>query len=1038
MRSLKKTFAVLISFILLFAIPIATLGGDISAQTDEKVTVVNNQFLIGIQDHSGKVKSAQVIDWLALDGDGTITFEREQALPDPPKIQGMSGFTVPAVEDGKMVWKNLNVKGPANLVSTGTLSKKSVEEVFEKIPVEITYRYWLDGKEYKDPNEIAGKSGHFRLEMTARNTSKKKTEVTYKDSTTGEMKTEKVETYLPVIISPTSWDFDNRIFYNMKVDPNGVIVYAPTTYKLGWSLTVFPPATKEEETIWLEADVKNFALPPLTLAVLFVIPEGQLKSQTSTPAQFLDGLTQLYNGVIQLGGGLGQAVAGLGATNVPDTLIYGINLMAGGLNRMVAPDGLPKARSAITGQMIPGVIQAVNGIGSPETPDTLIYGMTQIEGGLNRISAGIGDPETGDTLLFAANAIEGGLNKMKEGIGSLDTSGTLLNGISLIAGGLEQMKAGIGSESKDGTLLYGTAAIQGGLELMKAGIGSEHTPDTLLFGTNAIQGGLEQMKAGIGSEGTPDTLLYGAAQVLGGLNLMKQGIGSPSTPDTLLFAITAMTGGLQQISEAIGTETTPNTLLFGIKSVSDAVDHGPPPPGIKGGFEQSLTALNLLKFLIQQIELTTRPGGPLNNYVTTVRDAMGPGGEAYDYVNTNIDEPHKTWLLNRMYNYANSYYNQLNSAYGAILSINATANIILPQLDGSIEDVQEAIAGIGDPSTPNTLLWAIDQIRLGLLQIKAGIGSASTPDTLLYAAAAITGGLTQMSAGIGSESTPDTLLYGVSAIKGGLNLMKAGIGSPTTPDTLLFGTAAIKGGLNQMKAGIGSPTTDGTLLYGTSAITGGMLQIAAGIGDVTADGTLLYGINAMRGGLAEIKAGIGSPTTQDTLLYGTSAITSGLNQLKAGMSTGSMANPGLKEGLMQLADGLGTAIAGVGSPSTDGTLLYGATQIEGGLEQLKAGLIRAVEEGTNVMQEGLKENIEMLDMTLAQVKAIAERGDAFNSIMGKVTTPGAESTLRLLLQTEPVQQPLSKRGPIVGLILAVVLGLVAIALGFTLFKKYAT
>ncbi len=958
MRRLKKTFAVLISFILLFAIPIATLGGDTAAQTDGDVSVVNNQFLVAIQDHSGKVKSAQVIDWLALDGDGTITFEREQALPDPPKIQGMSGFTVPAVEDGKMVWKNLNVKGPTNLISTGNLSKRSVEEVFEKIPVEITYRYWLDGKEYKDPNEIAGKSGRFRLEMTAKNTSKKKTKVTYKDSITGEVKTEEVETYLPVIISPTSWDFDNSIFYNMKVDPNGVIVYAPTTYKLGWSLTVFPPATKEEETIWLEADVKNFALPPLTLAVLFVIPEGQEKSQTSTVSRFLDGLTQLYNGVIQLGGGLGQAVAGLGAANVPDTLIYGINLMAGGLSKMVAPDGFPRARSAIIGDMIPGVIKAASGIGSPETPDTLLYGISQISGGLNKISGGIGDPATGDTLLFAANAIEGGLNQMKGGIGSLDTSGTLLNGIGLIAGGLNQMKAGIGSEE------------------------------------------------------TKDTLLYGAAAVLDGLNLMKEGIGSPTTEDTLLYAITAMTDGLQKISRGIGSETTADTLLYGVKSVADAVGYGPPEPGIKGGFEQLHNLLKLLREpAITDIEKTTQEGGPVYDNIKSVMDAMKPGGEMYDYVKTHVAGYPKTWLLNKMYDYDDNYHDKLNAAYDGVGSINTTTNGILQGLDESIKDVNKAIAGIGDPKTKDTLLWAIDQIMLGLLDIKRGIGSSTTGGTLLYASAAITRGL---------------------------NKMKAGIGSPTTDDTLLYGVSAIKGGLNQMKAGIGSPTTDGTLLYGTSAITGGLLQMAAGIGDVGTDGTLLFGINAMRGGLAEIKAGIGSPTTDGTLLYGTTAITDGLNQLKAGMSTGSMANPGLKEGLMQLADGLGTAIAGVGSPSTDGTLLYGATQIEGGLEQLKAGLTRAVEEGTNVMQEGLKENIEELDLTLTQVKAIADRGDAFNSIMGKVETPGADSTLRVLLQTEPVQEPVFKRGPIVGLILAVVIGLAAVALGFTVFKKYAS
>ena len=953
MRNHKKSTALLIVVVLLLILPLASIKGDTGVTTDAKVVVNDYQLVTVDQEPSGKTDAVKVVDWVALDGKGTVTVDRPTGFKNDPKIQPLNGFTTPEVSNNHIIYKDVSVDGARNLITLNTPNQQSADNALQKLPIEVKYSYWLDGRKINNLKDIGGKSGHFRMELFMKNTSKTKKLVTYKDSVTGKEVSEVAETYLPLVIQPTNWFFDNTKFHNMKTDPTGLIFYLPTVYQPGWVVPLFPPATEDNFTIWMEADVTNFSMDPLSLAIAFVYPHT---NQTDPLPQFSAGLTELYGGVGQLGAGLAQAVAGLGSTSTDQTLLFGINAIFGGLQQMADPAvGLPAAEAALSGQLIPGVEQLNAAFGSATTSDSLLFGVNAINDGMAQMQAGIGSPTTPDTLLFGSTAITGGLNTIVQGIGS------------------------------------------------------PTTPNTLMFASSALTGGLDQVQAGIGSATTPDTLLYAADQVGGGLSQMKAGIGSASTPNTLLFGSTAITGGLQQIYAGIGSTAVPaNTLLYGLQTVMNGLNTGPPSPGIKGGLEASAASLPTLITLLQSMQSATNPAvsGGMYDYVNRVKTGMSAlGGGIYDYVNASATIPagDKT----NLFNYMTTYVGYLNNALGGISSMNFTLNILIPQVQQSLVDVNTAIAGIGDPNVPgNTLLYGLAQIVSNLQLIQTKIGTPTTPDTLLYGSTKVTAGLTQMSSAIGSPTTPNTLLFGTTAISMGLEQIKDAIGSATTPDTLLFGTHALTGGLAEILKGIGTPTTPDTLLYGSDQVTAGLTQMSAGIGSVT---------------------------TPNTLLFATNAVFSGLMTVQAGVSTGSTANPGLLEGLVKLDQGTAQAVEGLGSASNPNSLIGGASQINSGLAELQAGLVKAVNEGTNVMAAGLVENIKQLDLTQGQLKLIEKMGNDFDSFMGRV--PGANNDFRVLMQTKPVQTNQATNMWIWLLIIGVVAAIGVVLIGSFLFRR---
>lgn len=876
MKRVKRFSLVLLAAALVIVVTaVIPAGAEVPKASSGQEKAISNEFVFLETDPVGNVEKAQVFDWLALKEKGSYEVRLKKTLEGSTKWQGVKGSVTPKDDGNYIVWK-VDTEGAENLIAASSLDKEMVEKVSTRIPVDIRYEYWFDGQKIADPSEITGKSGRFKLQLTMRNTSKEKRKVKYVDPKTGMEKEEEVEVYLPLVIQPYDWDFDNKIFYNLETDPTGVIIYLPDFYRLGWSIPLFPPATEESHTIWVSADVKNFRMPTLTLLVAFILPHT---NQTDPIPTFKSGLESIYGGVKKLDEGLRQMRDGVGDPATENTLLNGITKIHEGLSKMAAANAIPAMKSGLDDKLIPGIRQMYAGIGSETT-----------EG----------------TLLFAANAAAAGLMKMAGGIGDQTTDKTLLYAMAAIKKGLEQMKSGIGSATTSGTLLFASNAVSGGLNQMLAG--------------------LQQMLAGIGTPTTPNTLLNGLAQIKIGLEQISFGLGNTSNPSTIIGGLYSIGTNLGDIANNINTMTT-NLSVSIIPAIS----------GVSAQLKQ------------------------------------GNGSTLYDYVNTNIGEPHKTYILNNFQSFTNTY---LDPAVGGLNSINGGLGLIYN--------------GLTNPNPTDGIIAALNYINGQLQLIKGSLDTQLVP------------GLTQIMAGLDNSD-------------------------PAHP--------GIKQGLQQMVAGIGSSSTYGTLLYAITAITGGLQSIANGIGAGNVDGTLLYAVEAVTAGLEQMKAGIGSAAADGTLLYALAAMQGGLHKIKQGLSSGDPKNPAVLEGLVQIAGGLGDVIKGLGSPGTEGTLLYGTYKIKEGLGKIGEGLVKVTDEGTSALMKGLEYFLGNINLSQAKVKAIEERAQEFNHFLGD--PEGASGTVRFIYQTKPTYGYKEGGSWVTGLVLAIVIGLALIVGGFLLARKMA-
>ncbi len=967
-----KALGAVISAVLLMMCLFSFFPAASAEHVEEGIEIMSSEAVTLDTDFRGEIQKGRIITFFGLTGSGETEVAKANGLGGEGRWQGVHAFTTPRLEEDALVWRNLRVDGLRNVMSLMEFGGEVAEEVRLRVPLRLEYRYFLDGERVEDPNQITGRDGHFRLELTMTNTSAEKRMVQYQDPETGETVEKQVEVYLPLVILPYDWYFDNDVYYNLQADPTGVVVPLPDHWQVGWSIPLFPPATSDTHTIWVEADVRDFRLPPLVLSANFIFPQT---NQRDPLAEFVTGLKQLYDGVKQLHVGLLEGEQGLGGPEQEGTLLYGTNAILDGLKRMAsASSGLPYAKANLDSRIIPGINQITDGMGSPDSPGTVLYGISESTKGLMQILAGIGGCDVADTLLYAMTAFGDGLRRIQAGIGSESTPETLLFAVESSESGLEKMRAGIGDDALPNTMLYAMDQIGSGLDRIKSGIGSPSTGNTLLYAMSAMQKGLRDALAGIGSDSTPDTMLYGMAAIAEGLNRILAGIGSESTPDTLLYGIDRIDKGLSS--------------------------GNPREPGVLEGVQQIRDGLN-------EIWVNTATTGPIYSGLELIR-VLAP------WVGFIVDQLEQ----------------------GIILSEDPDNPSIHYGCGMMMDGADRIIAGIGSHTTPDTLLYGAAQIKGGLREMKTGIGSASTPDTLLYGVAQVRGGLDMLKDGIGSASTPDTLLYAVDQVQRGLNSILSGIGSPVSEDTLLYAIAQVEMGLELMKAGIGSADSSDTLLFAMSAMKSGLNQIKSGIGSSDTADTLLYAVAQVQNGLEVMKSGIGDAGIPDTLLYAMAQVQGGLQQIKNGLSSGDMEAPAIKEGLILISAGLGDAVSGLGSVSTPDTLLYGADQVNNGVQQVKEGLSRATSEGTGVMYKGLVDSLGDLYLTQAELEAIRIRGEEFDHILGRVEN-AKENKLTFIYQTPATYN--YKKGSnlnlMVGAALCAVIAIALLALSMILKRR---
>ena len=163
----------------------------LAATQDAKNAVSKEETVYVNATAEGDVKDITVSDWLKNSGaaDGEVSDVSD--LEGIKNVKGDETFT----QDGENVtWNTDN----SDIYYQGTSNKE--------LPVDMKIKYYLDDKEIT-PEELAGKSGHLRMEVSYTNKSKKSVKVDNKN----------VEVYSPfVMVTGMMLSSDN--FTNVTVD----------------------------------------------------------------------------------------------------------------------------------------------------------------------------------------------------------------------------------------------------------------------------------------------------------------------------------------------------------------------------------------------------------------------------------------------------------------------------------------------------------------------------------------------------------------------------------------------------------------------------------------------------------------------------------------------------------------------------------------------------------------------------------------------------------------------------------------------------
>jgi len=373
----------------------------------------------------------------------------------------------------------------------------------------------------------------------------------------------------------------------------------------------------------------------------------------------------------------------------------------------------------------------------------------------------------------------------------------------------------------------------------------------------------------------------------------------------------------------------------------------------------------------------------------------------------------------------------------------------LGQLSSGTDELAEGFGDLADGAAlvdANTLLLAAgaDELSLGAAQVLGGIQLLSESLQGSEGLPAALAGLAQLKVGIGAIGSANTLLDGLDQVSDGLVAVQDGVGTPSTPDTLRNGVARIGGGLSNPLCDPTDPANpanpcgvtqlNGSITSLSSAMLADLQVVIADLSviDVSllslADQGALSGAiatlvtNATRAGtiaatsggittvvsqlqlgLADVDAGlvlvsdaIGDPATADTLRNGVFRITAGVSNPLCDLANPTdPTNPcGLLEGLTALELGLTAAAtevaAGLGSTTTEGTLLWGADQVSTGSGELASGADQLQSEGTAALAAGAQEASDGADLVAGGAAEAAAGGDELSDGLGLLADGGQE------------------------------------------------
>jgi putative membrane protein len=455
------------------------------------------------------------------------------------------------------------------------------------------------------------------------------------------------------------------------------------------------------------------------------------------------------------------------------------------------------------------------------------------------------------------------------------------------------------------------------------------------FDNSTIAGTVEAYRSGAQTGAT----IAGAGQQIGD-NLLKLQEGAGQ----LLAGLGQLSAGADQLSDGLVNTAAPGSaaLADGANQVSDGLSQlNSNVPALADGVEQLDDGAQQLNDGAQQL---ADGSSDLSDGLTKLQAGIDTLSKGVAALPTTIKQ--------------NPGYQQLQ---GALASVKAGIGAADKQ-DTLLYAVDRVTKGLSRPGTgptdPGGILESVGALR-SLLVCPADLTALTSPCSNVGALAGPTApvSVNQITAGIiggiGSASKPDTLLFAMNRIKLGLSNPNCSLANPTdkaNPCGINEVQTLVSGGIDQLVKGISDELLKG---IGTTPVnpstcspttlTCASAQLAAGGAQLNAGATQLAdGTDQLADGTQELNSRV--PT-----------LASGVSQLDDGASQ-------VADGADQLADGLGDAADGSGQLADGlGQAEPGAGQIQDGAGQLKEqGADELVKSGSEA-QIGFAADVALLE-----------------------------------------------------------------------------
>jgi putative membrane protein len=829
---------------LLIAAPAAPLA--VAQSTTDQI--VHRQSVLTEVDATGTTGVSRVFTQVAVPEGRTLTLPGQSTSG----LRSLSGGA-PTVDAGTFVFGG----GMARMVANNTAD----------LPVSIEIQYAIDGRPVS-PDRVAGHDGQVAVTYIVRNLTAVPTELTLVAGD-GSTSTQTVDVSVPMV---GSLSLTLPSAYRDVVAPGAVVVGdGRGGTVVNWSLLLFSPLGSETQEVTWTAQARDAVIPAASMQVVPVTPNsfGSLGATEQAYAGAVEATTALTDGARQidsnlqrLADGAGELLAGLlQLRDGAQELAVGLNTASNGAGDLSS--GLVRARTGAD-QLDTGLGDLADGAGR------LADGASAARTGAGQLDTGLGELATGaKTIADALAAADAGGRDLSTGLGMLSAgSGDLADGLGDLADGAALVDANtVLLAAGAGSLSTGAAQVLAGIQLLSNDLqGPEGLPFALA--------GIDLLQAGIGAIGTENTLLDGLFLLDGGLVSVQNGIGSPAAAGTLRNGVALIGGGLNNPS-------------------CDPFD--PPNPANPCGVTQFNGAIGTLSGQVVtdlQAVLTDLSGidtSPLSDTdEQIVLDALAT-------LTTNATRA-----------------GTIQAFSGGITAVVGALQTGLAQVDGGLV----AMAGaIGDPATADTLRNGVFRITAGVsnpLCDPTNPSDPANPCGLLEGLNILEYGLetaaAELAAGLGDTSTPGTLLWGADQVATGSSALADG-----ATQLQEEGTSAVAAGADAARDGA-DLLADGAeeAAAGGAQLSSGLGLLADGGQDLSAGATLAAdGSGALVDGLGDLAAGaelldagaLRAATGGADLADGLGQLDDGARRLAAGLEDAADGSQLLADGQVAAADG---------------------------------------------------------------------------------------------------------------------------------------